>query len=157
MNIADKISGNSIAQNSKARYEYFLKNKFEAGLVLEGWEVKSLRNGLLSLNESYIVIDRGEAWLYGAHISPLLSTSTHVHPNNIRQRKLLLHKIELRQLIIAVDRKGYTTVPLSAYWNSSRVKIQIALAKGKRHHDKRVSEKNRDWAREKSRIFRGKL
>ena len=156
MNVQSKSPKNGIAKNSKSRHEYFLKDKFEAGLVLEGWEVKSLRHGLLSLNEAYIVIDRGEAWLYGAHISPLLSVSTHFHPNNIRQRKLLLHSIELSKLISAVDRKGYTIVPLSMYWNSNRVKIEIALAKGKQYHDKRATEKNRDWAREKARIFRGK-
>ncbi|NQY51882.1 MAG: SsrA-binding protein SmpB [Piscirickettsiaceae bacterium] len=156
MNVQRKILRNNIAQNSKARHEYFIKNKFEAGLVLEGWEVRSLRHGLLSLNEAYIVMDLGEAWLHGAHISPLLSASTHVYPNNIRQRKLLLHSMELSQLISAVDRKGYTIVPLSMYWNSNRVKIKIALAKGKRYHDKRATEKNRDWSREKARIFLGK-
>ena len=150
-----KRTSNSIAKNHKAKYEYFLKDKFEAGIVLEGWEVKSLRNGQLSLNEAYVVMNSGEAWLYGAHISPLISASTHVHPNNIRQRKLLLNKMELSQLISAVDRKGYTIVPLSMYWNNdSRVKMKIALAKGKQYQDKRATEKNRDWSREKKRILK---
>ena len=147
---------NTIAQNRRVRYDYFLENKFEAGLVLEGWEVKSLRDSRLSLNEAHIVIYGGEAWLYGAHISPLLSSSTHIHPKNTRQRKLLLHKPELNRLVGAVDRKGYTIVPVSMYWKNGRAKIEIALAKGKQRHDKRAAEKNRDWALEKTRIFRNK-
>ncbi len=148
-----KSSENNIAQNRRARHDYFLEDKFEAGLVLEGWEVKSLRDGRLSLNEAYIVLHRGEAWLHGAHITPLLSASTHVHPENVRRRKLLLHRLELNRLVGAVDRKGYTIVPVSMYWVKGRAKLQIALAKGKQQHDKRATEKDRDWKREKSRIF----
>jgi SsrA-binding protein len=152
-NSKKKTPSNNIAQNRKARHDYFLEDKFEAGLVLEGWEVKSLRDGRLSLNEAYIVLHQGEAWLHGAHITPLLSASTHVHPENVRRRKLLLHRLEINRLIGAVDRKGYTIVPVSMYWVKGRAKIQIALAKGKQQHDKRATEKDRDWQREKSRIF----
>lgn len=149
-------SGSTIAQNRRARHDYFLEDKFEAGIVLEGWEVKSLRDGRLQLNESYIVIHNGEAWLHGAHISPMLSASTHIHPDNIRRRKLLLHRLELNRLIGAVDRKGYTIVPVAMYWKKGKAKLEIALAKGKQHHDKRATEKDRDWAKEKARIFRNK-
>jgi SsrA-binding protein len=151
-----KSSDNTIATNRRARHDYFLEDKFEAGLVLEGWEVKSLRDGRLSLNESYIVMHKGEAWLHGAHISPLLSASTHVHPDDIRKRKLLLHALELSRLVGAVERKGYTIVPVTMYWKNSRVKLEIALAKGKKQHDKRATEKDRDWAREKARIMSSK-
>jgi len=146
----------TIAQNRRARHDYFLEDKFEAGIVLEGWEVKSMRDGRLQLNESYIQIDNGEAWLHGAHISPLLSASTHIHPENVRRRKLLLNRVELNRLIGAVDRKGYTIVPVAMYWKKGRAKLEIALAKGKQQHDKRASAKDADWAREKSRIFRNK-
>ncbi|MDQ7073324.1 MAG: SsrA-binding protein SmpB [Gammaproteobacteria bacterium] len=146
-----KTGNNTIAQNRRARHDYFLEDKFEAGLVLEGWEVKSMRDGRAQLNESYIVIDKGEAWLHGAHISPLLSASTHIHPDNIRRRKLLLNRIELNRLIGAVDRKGYTIVPVSLYWKKGRAKLEIALAKGKQHHDKRRgTPKDADWKRRKS-------
>ncbi|MBE0439676.1 MAG: SsrA-binding protein SmpB [Gammaproteobacteria bacterium] len=152
-----KTNGNStIAQNRRARHDYFLEDKFEAGIVLEGWEVKSLRDGRLQLNESYIVIHQGEAWLHGAHISPLLSASTHVSPLNTRRRKLLLNRIELNKLIGAVDRKGYTIVPVAMYWKKGRAKLEIALAKGKQQHDKRQSSKDADWARDKARITRNK-
>jgi len=152
-----KTNGSStIAQNRRARHDYFLEDKFEAGIVLEGWEVKSLRDGRLQLNESHIAIDKGEAWLHGAHISPMLSASTHIHPDNIRRRKLLLNRIELNRLIGAVDRKGYTIVPVAMYWKKGRAKLEIALAKGKQHHDKRAASKDADWAREKARVFRNK-
>lgn len=146
-------NNSTIAQNRRARHDYFLEDKFEAGIVLEGWEVKSMRDGRLQLNESYIVIHKGEAWLHGAHISPLLSASTHIHPDNIRRRKLLLNRVELNKLIAAVDRKGYTIVPVAMYWKKGRAKLEIVLAKGKQQHDKRATEKDRDWAREKARIF----
>ncbi len=149
-------SNSSIAKNRRARHDYFLEDNFEAGIVLEGWEVKSLRDGRLQLNESYVDLDRGEAWLHGAHISPMLSASTHIHPDNIRRRKLLLNRVELNRLVAAVDRKGYTIVPVAMYWKKGRAKLEIALAKGKQHHDKRASAKDQDWAREKSRIFRNK-
>lgn len=152
-----KTNGNStIAQNRRARHDYFLEETFEAGIVLEGWEVKSLRDGRLQLNESYIVIHQGEAWLHGAHISPLLSASTHVSPLNTRRRKLLLNRIELNKLIGAVERKGYTIVPVAMYWKKGKAKLEIALAKGKQQHDKRASAKDADWAREKARIIKHK-
>lgn len=153
-NKKSKNNDNTIAQNRRARHDYYLEDTYEAGLVLEGWEVKSLRDGRLSLNESYIVIHQGEAWLHGAHISPMLSASTHVHPDDIRKRKLLLNKLELSRLIGAVDRKGYTIVPVSMYWKKGRAKLQIALAKGKQQHDKRATAKDRDWQREKARIIK---
>ncbi len=149
-----KGSNSTIAQNRRARHDYFLEDTFEAGLVLEGWEVKSLRDGRLSLNESYIQIHQGESWLHGANISPMLSASTHIHPDDNRRRKLLLNKLELNRLIGAVDRKGYTIVPVSMYWKNGRAKLQIALAKGKQQHDKRATAKDRDWQREKSRIIK---
>ena len=151
-----KPSGNTIAQNRRARHDYILETEYEAGLVLEGWEVKSLRAGKAQLNESYVQLINGEAFLYGVVISPLLSASTHVHPDQQRSRKLLLHDYELAQLIGAVERKGYTIVPLALYWKGSRVKCKIALAKGKHLHDKRATEKERDWNRDKARIARMK-
>jgi SsrA-binding protein len=144
----------TIAQNRRARHDYFLEDKFEAGIVLEGWEVKSLRDGRLQLNESFIGLDKGEAWLHGAHISPMLSASTHIHPENVRRRKLLLNRLELNRLSAAVDRKGYTIVPVAMYWSKGRAKLEIALAKGKQQHDKRASAKDADWAREKARVFK---
>ncbi len=155
-NKKQKGTSNTIAQNRRARHDYFLEDTFEAGLVLEGWEVKSLRDGRGQLNESYIVIHQGEAWLHGAHISPMLSASTHIHPDDHRRRKLLLNRIELNRLIGAVDRKGYTIVPVSMYWKNGRAKLQIALAKGKQQHDKRATAKDRDWSREKARIMSAK-
>lgn len=148
--------GNTIAVNRKARHEYFIEETFEAGLVLEGWEVKSLRDGRLQLNDAYIYLRKGEAWLYGAHISPMITASTHVKPEQIRQRKLLLHRSQLNKLIGAVDQKGYTIVPLSMYWSKGRAKLEIALAKGKQMHDKRATIKDRDWNREKERLFKNK-
>ena len=151
-----KTSSNTIAQNRRARHDYFLEDNFEAGLVLEGWEVKSLRDGRGQINESYVQLHQGEAWLHGCHISPMLSASTHIHPDDIRRRKLLLNRLELNRLIGAVDRKGYTIVPVSMYWKKGRAKLEIALAKGKQHHDKRATAKDRDWSREKARIMSSK-
>jgi SsrA-binding protein len=145
---------NTIAQNRQATHEYHIEERFEAGLVLEGWEVKSLREGRVQLKESYVTIKRGEAWLYGAHISALASASTHVNPEAIRFRKLLLNRHELNKLIGAVERKGYTIIPLSMYWKKGRAKLEIGLAKGKQLHDKRASSKDRDWQREKARIMK---
>lgn len=144
----------NIAVNRQATHEYFIEERFEAGLVLEGWEVKSLREGRVQLKESYVVIKRGEAWLSGAHISALLSASTHVNPDAIRQKKLLLNRHELNKLIGAVERKGYTIIPLSMYWKNGRAKLEIGLAKGKQLHDKRATVKDRDWQREKARIMK---
>jgi SsrA-binding protein len=144
----------TIAANRQATHEYFIEERFEAGLVLEGWEVKSLRSGKIQLKESYVAIKRGEAWLSGAHISALLSASTHVNPDSVRMKKLLLNRHELNKLIGSVERKGYTVVPLSMYWKNGRAKLEIGLAKGKQLHDKRVASKDRDWQREKARIMK---
>jgi len=144
----------TIAVNRQATHEYFIEDRFEAGLVLEGWEVKSLREGRVQLKESYVVIKRGEAWLSGAHISALLSASTHIKPDAIRSKKLLLNRHELNKLIGSVERKGYTIMPLSMYWKGGRAKLEIGLAKGKQLHDKRATSKDRDWQREKARIMK---
>lgn len=144
----------TIAVNRQATHEYYIEERFEAGVVLEGWEVKSLRDGRIQLKESYVTIKRGEAWLSGAHISPLLSASTHVNPDAIRAKKLLLHRHELNKLIGSVERKGYTLIPLSMYWKNGRAKLEIGLAKGKQLHDKRATSKDRDWQREKARIMK---
>ena len=149
-----KPKNNSIASNTKATHDYFIEQRFEAGLVLEGWEVKSIRDGRVQLKESYITLQKGEAWLSGAHISPLLSASTHIDPHQTRLRKLLLNRRELDSLISLVDRKGYTIVPLSMYWIKSRVKLEIGTGKGKKLHDKRATSKNNDWQREKQRILK---
>jgi SsrA-binding protein len=152
---ADKATANkTIAVNRQARYEYTLEQRYEAGIVLEGWEVKSLRAGKIQIAESYILLKKGEAWLIGSHISPLLSASTHVKTDPTRTRKLLLHRKELTRLIGLIERRGYTLIPLSLYWCKGHVKLEIGLAKGKKQHDKRASEKERDWQREKQRLFK---
>jgi len=143
-----------IALNKKARHDYFVEDTFEAGLALEGWEVKSLRAGRGQLTESYVHLRNGEAWLLGAHIAPLSTASTHIKPDPTRTRKLLMHRLELDRLVGAVERKGYTLVPLNLHWSKGRVKLDIGLAKGKKQHDKRASEKDRDWKRQKSRILK---
>lgn len=144
----------SIAENRKARYEYFIEETYEAGLALQGWEVKSLRAGRAQLKEAYVFLRGGEAFLFGAHISPLPTASTHVLPDPIRTRKLLLNRSELNGLIGAVERRGYTLVPLELYWKNGRAKLRIGLAKGKKAHDKRETSKDRDWKREKSRLLK---
>lgn len=144
-----------IALNRKARHEYFIEDSFEAGLALEGWEAKSLRAGRAQLTEAYVVIRNGEAWLVGAHFSPLTSTSTHISADPTRSRKLLLHRNELDRLVGAVERKGYALVPLDLHWSKGRAKLNIGLARGKKQHDKRASEKDRDWQRQKERILKG--
>ncbi|MCG5514849.1 MULTISPECIES: SsrA-binding protein SmpB [unclassified Ectothiorhodospira] len=146
--------GSTIALNKKARHDYFIEDRLEAGLVLEGWEVKSMRAGRAQLSESYVLIKRGEAWLFGAHISPLTTASTHINPDPSRTRKLLLHGAELSKLIGLVERRGYTVVPLALYWKRGRAKLEIGLAKGKKAHDKRAVEKERDWQREKARVLK---
>jgi SsrA-binding protein len=143
-----------IAENRKARFDYFIEESYEAGLALQGWEVKSLRAGRAQLKEAYVFLKDAEAYLFGAHISALPTASTHIIPDPIRTRKLLLHKAELNGLIGAVERKGYTLIPLELYWKSSKVKLRIGLAKGKKEHDKRSTEKDRDWKREKSRLMK---
>ncbi len=150
----NKSNDNTIANNRQATHEFFIQEQFEAGLALEGWEVKSLREGRIQLKESHIIIHKAEAWLLGAHISPLLSASTHIVPNTVRRKKLLLHKQELNKLIGAVERKGFTIVPLSMYWVRGRAKLKIGLAKGKKLHDKRAVAKDRDWQRDKARIMK---
>lgn len=144
----------TIALNKKAKHDFFLGDRFEAGLVLEGWEVKSLRAGRTQLKEGFVSLERGEAWLMGVNISALPTASTHIHPNPTRSRKLLLHREELSRMIGAVDRKGFTVVPVALYWSKGRAKLEVALAKGKQAHDKRATEKNRDWSREKERVLK---
>lgn len=146
--------GATIALNKKSRHEYSLEERFEAGPALEGWEVKSLRAGRVQLVDSYVIIKNQEAWLLGALITPLPTASTHIHPDPTRTRKLLLHRGELNKLIGAVERKGYALVPTALYWKRGRVKLEFALAKGKKLHDKRATEKDRDWQRDKQRILR---
>jgi SsrA-binding protein len=143
-----------IAENRKARFEYFIEDRFEAGIALQGWEVKAMRAGRAQLTEAYVYVKNEEAFLFGAHISPLKTTSTHVVADPVRTRKLLLHKSELSRLVGAVERKGYTIVPLDLHWKSGRAKIEIGLAKGKQQHDKRATEKDRDWQRDKARLLR---
>jgi len=145
---------NTIAQNRIARHDYFIDDDIEVGIVLDGWEVKSLRAGNLQLKESYVMIKNGEMWLIGAHISPLSSASTHINPDPRRTRKLLAHRIEIDRLTGMVERKGYTLVALSAYWIRGRAKLKIGVAKGKKSHDKRSTLKERDWKRDQARILR---
>lgn len=144
----------TIAANKKASFEYHLEERFEAGLVLEGWEVKSLRAGKAQLTDSYVIFKDGEAWLLGARITPLPTASTHIEPDPARTRKLLLNRRELNKLMGAVQAKGYTCVCTKLYWKRHVVKAQIALAKGKQKHDKRQTERDRDWNRQKQRIVR---
>jgi len=149
-----KQNSSTIALNKKSRHDYVLGERFEAGLALEGWEVKSLRDGRIQLRDSYIMIKNSEAWLFGAHITPLSTASTHINPDPLRSRKLLLHREELNKLIGAVERKGFALIPTAMYWKRARAKLEIALAKGKQAHDKRAADKERDWGREKARILK---
>ena len=149
----DKPSS-TIALNRKAKHEYHFEDRFEAGIALEGWEVKSLRAGKCQLVDSYVLLKDGEAWLLGARIEPLKSASTHVHADPTRTRKLLLSRRELSRLFGAVQQKGYTCICTALYWKRHLVKCEIALAKGKQEHDKRATEQERDWNREKQRITR---
>jgi SsrA-binding protein len=152
-----KVGGNTIAVNKKARHDYFIEEEFEAGIALQGWEVKSLRDNRLQLAESYVLVKNAEAFLFGAHISPMNTASTHINPDPTRSRKLLLHRAELSKLIGAVERKGYTLVPLSMYWAHGLAKLKIGLGKGKKAFDKRAVEKEKDWNREKQRLLRSRL
>lgn len=145
---------NTIALNKKARHDYHISERFEAGIALEGWEVKALRSGKAQITESYVIFKNDEAWLLGAQITPLQTASTHIHPDPTRTRKLLLKRREISQLIGATQQKGYTAVCTAMYWKSHLVKVEVALAKGKEKHDKREVEKNRDWDREKQRLLR---
>jgi SsrA-binding protein len=153
-NKAAANTGSTIALNKKARFEYTLEDRLEAGLALEGWEVKSLRAGKVQLVDSYVLLKNGEAYLLGALITPLSTASTHIHPEPNRTRKLLLHRDEIDKLVGAVDRKGYSLIPTAMYWRKGRAKLEIALAKGKEEHDKRATLKDRDWQRDKQRILK---
>ena len=144
----------SIADNKKAFHDYFIEEKFEAGIVLEGWEVKAIRASRIQLKEAYVVIKNGAVYLIGCHISPLLSASTHVLPDPTRSRKLLLHAAEINKLIGKTERAGFTLVPLNMHFSKGRIKLEIGLAKGKKLHDKRAAEKDREWEREKQRLVR---
>lgn len=144
-------SDQSIAVNRKAHFEFSFEDRFEAGIALEGWEVKSLRAGKVQLDQAYVLLRKGEVYLFGGLITPLQTASTHKIHDPQRTRKLLMHKREISKLIGNVDRKGYTLVPLKLYWKDNRVKLEIALAKGKKLHDKRATEKDRDWTRQKQR------
>ena len=146
----------SIVENKKAYHDYFVEEKFEAGLALEGWEVKSIRANRAHLKEAYVVVKDGEIVLIGAHVTPLAQASTHVHPDPTRTRKLLMHRKEINRLIGQVERAGYTLVPLNLHYSRGRVKIDIGLAKGKKQHDKRESQKERDWNRERQRLLRNR-
>jgi SsrA-binding protein len=147
-------TSSTIILNKKARHDYMLEERFEAGIALEGWEVKSLRAGRVQIKDSYVLLKNSEAYLFGAVITPLPTASTHINPDPQRSRKLLLHRQELNKLIGAVERKGYAVVPTAMYWKKGRAKLEIALARGKKQHDKRASEKTRDWQREKARIMK---
>ena len=157
MSTKKKADGsNTIAANKKARHDYFIEDRFEAGLVLEGWEVKSLRAGRANLTESYVIVKDGEAWLLGANITPLPTASTHIHPDPTRTRKLLLHREELDKLIGAVERKGYTLIALNLFWKRGLAKVDVGLARGKKQHDTRAAEKDREWERDKQRLMKVK-
>ena len=144
----------SIAQNKKAFHDFFIEEKYESGMVLEGWEVKAIRAGRTNLKEAYVIIRSGEMFLIGCHISPLTTASTHITPDPVRTRKLLLHAEEISKLIGKVERAGYTLVPLHMHYSKGRIKLEIGLAKGKRQHDKREAEKEREWKREKDQAMK---
>ncbi len=146
----------TIAQNKRARYEYFIEEKLEAGLALQGWEVKSMRAGKAQLTDSFVIFRDGEAWLLGSHVTPLNTVSTHVVAEPKRVRKLLMNRREIDRLIGLVERKGYTLIALELYWSKNRVKVKVGLAKGKKQHDKRDTEKDRDWQRDKSRALKAR-
>jgi len=144
----------SIVENRKAFHDYFIEERYEAGIVLEGWEVKAIRAGRAQLKEAYVIVQNGELFLLGAHVSPLATASTHVQPDPTRTRKLLLNASEVNKLIGAVERAGYTLVPINLHYARGRIKLEVGLAKGKKQHDKREAEKDRDWKREQQRLLR---
>jgi SsrA-binding protein len=146
----------SIVQNKKAFHDYFIEQRFEAGIALEGWEVKAIRAGRVQIKEAYVIVKNAELHLVGCHVTPLPTASTHVAPDPTRTRKLLLHAEEIRRLIGSVERAGYTLVPLDLHYSRGRVKLEIGLAKGKKQHDKRATEKDREWRREQQRLIRSK-
>ncbi len=147
----------SIIQNKKAFHDYFIEEKYETGLVLEGWEVKAIRAGRVQLKESYVIIRNGALYLIGCHISPLKTASTHILPDPVRTRKLLLHAEEIKRLIGKAERAGYTLIPLDMHYKTGRIKLEIGLAKGKKLHDKRESEKQKEWEREKQRYVKSNV
>ena len=147
-------SSTTIVVNRKARFDYFVEDEYEAGLVLQGWEIKSLRAGKINISDAHVFVKNGEAWLLGAQIQPLPTASTHMIPEPDRTRKLLLHRRELDRLIGHVERMGFTLIPLALYWSHNKIKIKIALAKGKKMHDKRETSKNHDWQRDHSRLMK---
>jgi SsrA-binding protein len=147
----------SIVENKKAFHDYFVEERYEAGIALEGWEVKAVRAGRAQLKEAYVVLKGGEVFLIGAHISPLPTASTHIQPDPTRTRKLLLHAEEIRRLIGKVEQAGYTLVPLNLHYAKGRIKAEIGLAKGKKQYDKRAAEKEREWNREKQRLLRVRI
>ncbi len=151
---AKKPAGKTIAVNRRARHDYFIEDTLEAGIALEGWEAKSLREGRAQLAEGYVTVKNGEMWLIGAHFSPLKTTASHIKADPTRSRKLLLHRREIDRLTGAVERKGYALVPLNLHWHKGRAKLDIGLAKGKKQHDKRAASKDRDWQRQKERILK---
>ena len=151
-----EIERSAIVENRKASHEYFIEERYEAGIALEGWEVKAIRAGRAQLKEAYVMVQGEEIFLIGAHISPLAAASTHVHPDPTRTRKLLLHADELRKLIGQVEQRGYTLVPLDLHYVRGRVKVNIGLAKGKKQYDKRAAEKEKDWKREQQRLLRSR-
>ncbi len=146
----------SIVQNKKAFHDYFIEEKYEAGIVLEGWEVKAIRAGRCQIKEAYVVVRKGEIFITGCHISPLATASTHITPDPTRTRKLLLRADEINKLIGKAERAGYTLVPLDVHYTRGKIKLQIGLAKGKKQHDKREAEKEREWQRQKQRLLRAK-
>ncbi len=149
-----KAPDNTIAKNKAARFEFFIEETLEVGIALQGWEVKSLREKKLQLAESYVFIKKNELWLSGAHIAPLNTASTHINPEPTRVRKLLAHRNEIDRLEGLIERKGYTLIALSAFWSRGKAKLSIGVAKGKKLHDKRATEKDRDWSRDKARIMK---
>lgn len=149
-----KTESSTIALNKRARHEYHINDKFEAGVALAGWEVKSIRAGKAQITDAYVIMHQGEVWLMGAHFTPLISASTHIIADPTRNRKLLLHKKEIAKIFATINQKGQTCVPLALYWKKNKVKCEIALATGKQQHDKRATEKDRDWGRQKARIVR---
>ena len=151
-----KTPENNIARNKSARFDFFIEETLEVGIELQGWEVKSLRDKKLLLNESFMFVKGGQLWLSGAHINPLNTVSTHIKPEPTRVRKLLAHRHEIDRITGLVDRKGFTLIAISAYWSRGRAKIQLGLAKGKKLHDKRATEKDRDWSRDKARMMKSK-
>jgi SsrA-binding protein len=154
MNSTQKPGRKTIAVNKRARFEFHIEERLEAGIALEGWEVKALRAGRVQFADSYVLLRDNEAFLFGCTINPLSTASTHIQPDPLRTRKLLLHRREIDRLTGAVERKGYSVVPTAMYWSAGKVKVEIGMARGKRQHDKRKTQKDRDWERQKARIMK---